>query len=174
MTARRFGRGFTLFEFAVVAIIVGLLTSLLLGRLHAYQREVELVAADRLVATLRAALQIRIAQLSVAKREHELQSIIDENPITWLVAPPKNYLGEYYSPEQDALPHDAWYFDRGAKELVYKPSERKSFGSEKQTLLRFNVKFPYLPVTQGKTPGLPRLQQAPVLDQVSEQTVVNK
>ncbi|HEY0491192.1 MAG TPA: prepilin-type N-terminal cleavage/methylation domain-containing protein [Telluria sp.] len=174
MIARRPARGFSLFELAVAAIIVGLLTVWLLSRLQTYQLEAERVAADRLVGTLRTALSIRIAQLSVAKREHELQAIIDENPITWLVAPPKNYLGEYYSPEQDALPHDAWYFDRGAKELVYKPSERKSFGSEKQTLLRFNVKFPYLPVTQGKTPGLPRLQQAPVLDQVSEQTVVNK
>jgi general secretion pathway protein G len=172
MSARRRARGFTLFELAVSAIIVALLTVLLLSRLQTYQQDAEQVAADRLVSTLRAALKIKIAQLSVAKKEHELQSIIDENPMGWLVAPPKNYLGEYNSPEQKQLPDHVWYYDRSAKELVFKPSQEKRFGSGKQTLLKFKVKFLYLPVTRGETPELKSAKTA-VLDQVSEKTVVN-
>lgn len=173
MIASRPARGFSLFELAVAAIIVGLLSVLLLSRLHTYQQEAERVAVDRLVGTLRTALSIKIAQLSVAKREQELQSVIDENPMTWLVEPPENYLGEYYSPEGNSLSGGVWYFDRSSKELVYRPTATKSFRFKEQVLLKFKVKFLYLPMRQGKSPGPPSMHKAAVLDQVSEETDVN-
>lgn len=166
-------RGFSLFEFAVAVIVVGLLTSLLLYRLHSYQVEARHVAVQRLVGTLRTALSVRSAQLSVAKREHELHRIIDENPMSWLVELPANYLGEYYSPEGDALPDDSWYFDRGKKELVYIRSKVKSFPRQELTLLRFKVEFNYLTLHEGKTSGLPAGNKGVVLDQVTEEIVVN-
>jgi prepilin-type N-terminal cleavage/methylation domain-containing protein len=166
-------RGFTLFELAVATVIVALLMSLLLVRLHSYQREAQQVAVQRLVGTLRTALSVKSAQLSVAKREHELLRIIDENPMSWLVELPSNYLGEYYSPEGNALPDDNWYFDRGRKELVYITPSRKTFQRRKQTLLRFKVKFIDLTLQEGKAPGLPVVTKGVVLDQVSENKVVN-
>ncbi|NML60851.1 hypothetical protein HHL21_07075 [Massilia sp. RP-1-19] len=161
-------RGFTLFELAAATIIVVVLTSLLLVRLHSYQREAQQLAVQRLVGTLRTALSVRTAQLSVAKREHELPRIIDENPMSLLVELPANYLGEYYSPEGNSLPDDCWYFDRGKKELVYTASVRKTFQSPEQTLLRFKVKFIALTSQHGKTLGLSAGNNGVVLDQVSE------
>ena len=167
-------RGFTLFELAVAAIIVAVLTTLLLVRLQSYQQEARHVAVERLVGTLRTSLSVRSAQLSVAKREHELLRIIDENPMSLLVHAPANYLGEYYSPEGHALPEESWYFDRGRKELVYITSNQKTFLSRRQTLLRFKVKFIDLTFQHGKTDGLPDVNHGVVLDQVSEKSVVNK
>lgn len=166
-------RGFTLFELAVATIVVALLTSLLLIRLQSYQRDAQQVAVQRLVGTLRTALSMKSAQLSVAKREHQLLRIIDENPMGWLVEVPGNYMGEYYSPEGKSLPDDSWYFDRGKKELVYITPSQKTFQTREQTLLRFKVKFIDLTLQQGKTPGLPAGVKGVVLDQVSEKNVVN-
>lgn len=163
---RRRGGGFTLFEFAVAMAVVALLMALLLNRLQMYQREAEQVAVQRLVGTLRTALGVKVAQLSVAKKEQELLSIIGQNPMDWLVEPPRNYLGEYYFPEENALPDGAWYFDRGSKELVYKTSSPKTFGDAIRILLKFKVKFLYLPVQQGKTNGPPTAITGAVLVQV--------
>jgi prepilin-type N-terminal cleavage/methylation domain-containing protein len=165
--------GFTLFELAVATVIVAVLTYLLLLRLHSYQREAQQVAVQHLVGTLRTALSVRSAQLSVAKKEHELPAIIDENPMFWLIKLPSNYLGEYYSPEGNSLPDDSWYFDRGKKELVYIAADSKSFPKREQTLLKFKVKFIDLTLQQGKIPGLPAVNKGVVLDQVSEKNVVN-
>lgn len=93
--------------------------------------------------------------------------------MSWLVELPANYLGEYYSPEGDALPDDSWYFDRGKKELVYIRSKVKSFPRQELTLLRFKVEFNYLTLHEGKTSGLPAGNKGVVLDQVTEEIVVN-
>ena len=160
------GGGFSLFEFVVAMAIIALLTALVLNRLRSYQRDAEQVAVQRLVGTLRTALSVKIAQLSVANKEQELLSIIDQNPMDWLVEPPKNYHGEYYSPEEKTLPDGVWYFDHIAKELVYTTSEAKTFGHAERILLKFKVKFVHLPKQQGKTPGLPTVIKGAVLDQV--------
>lgn len=167
------GQGFTLFELAVATIIVAVLTSLLLVRLYSYQRDARHAAVQRLLGTLHTALSVKSAHLSVAKKEHELLAIIDENPMSWLVEVPSNYLGEYYSPEVNSLLSDSWYFDRSRKELVYIAPSEKTFGYKEQTLLRFKVKFIDLTLQQGKTPGLPAVTKGVVLVQVSEKNVVN-
>lgn len=81
-------RGFSLFELIIAGLVVGLLTTLLLVRLQSYQREAQQVAVQHLVGTLRTALSVKNAQLHVAKKEQELQGIIDENPISWLIEAP--------------------------------------------------------------------------------------
>lgn len=171
MARRRGVRGFTLFEVAVATMVVVVLSVLLLERVQTFRQEAERVATQRLVASLRTALSVRIAQRSVAKMEQGLLSVTDENPIDWLAQPPENYLGEYYAPEEGSLPDRAWYFDTGRKELVYITSEAKSFGRRKQILLRFKVKSVYLPLQRGKTPGPPAVIKGAVLDQVTEKNV---
>lgn len=166
-------RGFTLFELAVVVIIVGMLTSLLLVRLQSYQQDAKEAAVHHLIGTLRTSLNMKTSQLFVAKREHELQQVIEENPMSWLVRAPANYLGEYYSPEGDALPADSWYFDRGKKELVYIESKVQSFPMKKLTLLRFKVKFTEPNLHMGTVTGLPARNLGVILDQVTEKNVVN-
>ncbi len=166
-------RGFTLFEYAVVAIVAALLITVLLLRLHSYQQQAREVAVQRIVGTLRTVLDVKNAQLSVAKKEHELQQVIDMNPVSLLVKPPQNYLGEYRSPEGSTLPDDSWYFDPGKKELVYVVPKSKTFRGRELTLLRFKVKFTHLSLQQGNTPGLPVTNKGLVLDQVTEKHVDN-
>lgn len=166
-------RGFTFFELAVAVVIVGLITTLLLVRLHSYQRDFQESAVRHLVGTLRTSLSVKTSQLFVANREHELRWVIDENPMSWLVKPPPNYLGKYYSPEGDALPEDSWYFDPGKKELVYIESKMKTFPPQQLTLLRFKVKFNEPNLHMGTVPGLPAGNLGVILDQVAEKDVVN-
>jgi hypothetical protein len=93
--------------------------------------------------------------------------------MSWLVEAPPNYLGEYYSPEGDALPEDSWYFDRGKKDLVYIASKVKTFPRQKLTLLRFKVKFIEPKLQMGTVAGLPAKNMGVILDQVTEKSVVN-
>ncbi|MGZ8317653.1 MAG: hypothetical protein ACXWVD_01000 [Telluria sp.] len=160
--------GFTLFELAVWAILVTLLLGVLLKRLQIYQVEAELVAVRQLVGALRTSLSVRNAQLFVAKREHVLRQVIDENPMSWLARPPPNYLGEYYSPQVNSLPAGNWYFDRGDKTLVYLKSHRKSLLDDRPILLRFKVKFSYLTLQPGKANGPPAVIKGVVLDEVDD------
>jgi prepilin-type N-terminal cleavage/methylation domain-containing protein len=134
--------GFTLFELAVCLIVMGILSAVLYSRVVMYQQEADRAGAEKLVGILRAALNMRIAGAVVAHREHELLKIAEENPINWLVEKPKNYLGEYYSPEINTLPKGYWYFDRRDKTLVYLLNKGKSFAEGSPNLLKFKVKFP--------------------------------
>ena len=135
-------RGFTLFEMAVCLVIMAVLSVVLYDRVTAAQRAAEVAAAERTVGVMRAALRMRIAGAFIAHREHELLAIREENPMDWLVEKPKNYLGEYYSPEIDSLPKGYWLFDRRDKTLVYLLNKGKSFGEGRSNLLYFKVKFP--------------------------------
>lgn len=161
-------RGYSLFELAVAAVIITLLTSMLLKRLHFYQQEAELVAVRQLIGTLRTALSVRNAQLSVAHKEHLLRKVIDENPISWLVHPPSNYLGEYYSPRVNALTPGNWYFDRGDNTLVYLLQPGKTFMDDRPILLRFKVKFLDSSLLSGKPSGQPGVIKGVVLDEVDD------
>ncbi|RJG25819.1 hypothetical protein [Massilia cavernae] len=161
---RRIG-GFTLFEAAIAAIVVALLLGILLKRLQIYQQEAELVAVRQLVGTLRMALSVRNAQLVVARKEHLLRRVIDENPMTWLANPPLNYLGEYYSPQGNTLPAGNWYFDLADKSLVYISSGGKSLSDGRLNLLRFKVKSSNFSLQSGKQFGPPSVIEGVVLDE---------
>jgi general secretion pathway protein G len=145
LTAQQRQRGFSLFEFAVAAAVFAILVGIAANRLNLYQQQVESVAAEQLVSSLRAALQSRVAQLHAAQRKRELLTIVDENPIGWLSRTPKNYLGEYYSPDNKKLTAGSWYFDRGEKALVYLITRQDSFAFRSSILLKFKVESLRLP-----------------------------
>jgi type II secretory pathway pseudopilin PulG len=135
-------RGFTYYELGVCMVIMAILGAVLYDRVTTAQREAEIVAAERMVDIMRAALTMRIAGAVIAHKEHELLGLTEENPIDWLVKKPNNYLGEYYSPEINSLPKGYWLFDRRDKTLVYLLNNGKSFREGRSNLLKFKVKFP--------------------------------
>jgi hypothetical protein len=139
-------RGFSRFEFAVAAAVFAALVGIAANRLNLYQQQIESVAAEQLIATLRVALQFRISHLTAEQRQNEVLTIADENPIEWLSEKPKNYLGEYYSPDNKKLTRGSWYFDRGDRTLVYLLSHQNSFAFGSSILLKFKVKSPRLPL----------------------------
>ena len=159
--------GATRLELAVATSLAALLAGVLLNSIISVQGESERVAAKQLIGSLRTALAVRSAKIISTRGEAGLLALAHQNPVSWLQQRPENYLGEYYSPQNDALPRGNWYFDRSAHTLVYLPAAQKSFSSGIQKVLIFKVKLvrvsgPVNAVRQEKgSAGL-------VLDQVDE------
>jgi type II secretory pathway pseudopilin PulG len=166
--------GFTLFEFALAAAIVAVLVAGLTERVLFYREQAESVAAEQLIGVLRSALQMQMSQLIVAHKEDSADRIIDENPMDWLSDTPKNYLGEYYSPNINEMPRGNWYYDRSEKVLVYLLNNGKSFAPGPPNLLKFKVKSQRLPSSQADPNGSPAAIQGFVLDQVIDAGTVSK
>jgi general secretion pathway protein G len=164
--------GFTRLEFAVAAVVFGMLVAALAERLLFYNEQAELVAAQQLVGTLRTALQVRAATLVSARGESGLATLAGANPISFLSEKPSNYLGEYYSPDLEELPQGNWLFDRAAGSLVYLPHGHKSFSFRTSKFLKFKVKFLRLPDPYQST-GQGQATQGVILDQVSDEAAVN-
>jgi general secretion pathway protein G len=163
-------RGASRLELALASILAALLAGVLLNSLISYQGETERVAAKQLIGSLRTALAVRSAKIISTTGEPGLLALAQQNPMTWLQQRPENYLGEYYSPQNEALPSGSWYFDRSAQTLVYLPAAQKSFSSGIQKVLAFKVKLvgvsgPVNAARRGKgSAGL-------VLDQIDDQAV---
>jgi hypothetical protein len=159
--------GATRLELAVATILAALLAGVLLHSIISYQGESERVAAKQLIGSLRTALAVRSARVISTTGEPGLLALAHQNPMSWLQRRPENYLGESYSPGTEALPGGNWYFDRGARTLVYLPASQKSFSSGIQKVLVFKVKLLRVsaPVSAGErekgTAGL-------VLDQIDD------
>jgi general secretion pathway protein G len=163
-------RGFALFELAVAATVVSLLAGMLLNRLVAYAGESELVAAKQLISSLRTALSVRSAQALSNGGQAALLPIAHENPMDWLVERPKNYLGEYYSPDESTLPKGNWYFDKAKRTLVYLSASTKSFSGETPEFLRFKVELLRVP-KPVEPDGRSKVTEGLVLDEVENQKV---
>lgn len=140
-------RGHSKFEVALVAALFAALVAIGLNRLHVYQQRAETVAAQQLVVHLRTALSLKMSQLTAAQRQPDMRALVDQNPIEWLSERPKNYLGEYYSPDNTRLATGNWYFDRGSKTLVYLSTQQDSFAPHALILLRFKVESNRLPLS---------------------------
>jgi hypothetical protein len=163
-------RGATRLELALASILAALLAGVLLNSLISVKGETEGVAAKQLIGSLRTALAVRSAKIISTTGEPGLLALAQQNPMAWLQQPPQNYLGEYYSPQIEALPSGNWYFDRSAQTLVYLSTAQNSFSSGIQKVLIFKVKLVGMsgPVNTGRrekgSAGL-------VLDQVDGQAV---
>lgn len=144
-------RGFSLLELAVVAVILSVLLGLLLERLNFYQEAAERARFEASLQGYKTALQIRIAELMLERREGEARMLEVENPTHWLSEKPTDYGGRY--PEQPEP--GVWYFDEASRELVYVANSARRLAVESREglkQLRFRVKIIYQPVeVSGKT-----------------------
>jgi general secretion pathway protein G len=138
-------RGFTLYEFAIVATITAALSTILLHRMDGYRRAAEDAAARHTVAALRTALQVE-----VARHPESAATLAGQNPMRLLARPPADYLGEFALSEQGRVARNGWVFDPRDKTLVYLTSERERFASGKSELPRFKVEFTHTPADAGK------------------------
>lgn len=133
-------RGFTLFELIVAIIIISLLAGAALERLFFYQELAEKAAMESTLRVVKTGLQVRLAELILARREAEAPQLETENPTRWLAEKPVNYAGEYREPPEQGN----WYFDARRRELVYAANRGNSLKTRvisgaKQ--LRFRVKL---------------------------------
>jgi general secretion pathway protein G len=133
-------QGATRFEFAVCAFVMAVLAGALLGRVLEWRAESERSAAYHVVGAMRTALAARATQLGMRGGEPAIFALMQENPMTWLVRQPANYLGEYYSPDLDALRRGAWFFDRTDRSVNYVLGS-DTFSSGTSKLLKFKVEL---------------------------------
>lgn len=140
--------GFSLLELAVVAVVLSILLGIFLERLTYYQAAAERAHFDSTLRSYKTALQIRLAELIVERREGEARTLEIENPTRWLSEKPANYAGDYpQSPEPGT-----WYYDSATQELVYVVNSSRGLELENHSgikQLRFRVKIAYQKVHAG-------------------------
>ncbi len=146
-------RGFSLLELAVVAVVLSVLMAVLLNRLAFYQEAAERARFESTLRIYKTAVQIRLAELILERREGEAPTLEVENPTLWLSEKPTDYAGEYpLQPEPGT-----WYFDGGTRELVYVPNSAAGLvvsADKHMKQLRFRVKIIYQPINAGSKPIL--------------------
>ena len=76
--------GFTLIELIVVVCIVALCAALLLDRLRFYQEAAEKAVMEYTIATVKSALQLRVAYMLVRGDEKKIGALDRANPVDWL------------------------------------------------------------------------------------------
>lgn len=112
-------RGFTLFEFLIVILIVSILSVAALDRLFFYREVAEKAAIEQTVGTIRSALHLQLASYIVRDKGGEIPGLTGDNPMNWLAEKPYNYMGEYFDPKPGDIAAGNWYFDMRNRYLVY-------------------------------------------------------
>jgi general secretion pathway protein G len=144
--ARGYQRGASFLEFAVCMALVGIFVGVLLERALYYREYAEKTAMEWTAGTIRTGLRYKVADLILANRASEIQTLADENPMNWLTERPPNYLGELDSAPA-AEPKGQWYFDRRNRELVYTVNNRRHFSPS--SYRDFSVRYRAMRVSVG-------------------------
>lgn len=158
--------GLTLLEFAIVAIVAGILLTVLLQRMYFYRGEAERAEVHKLVSNMRVALNSRLLQAVVQGKLREMAVLAGANPIDLLVRPPVNYLGEMNELAAQRAAAGNWYFESRGRKLVYVFSSKKSFLGDSYERWYFRLESPRLPTKNAKPDGALDLDGGVALIQV--------
>jgi len=112
-------RGISLLEFAVVVMVIGLLSGILLNRLHYYQEHAEKADMEYTIGAIKSALRMRMAVMLVEGRAQQFNLLLQENPMDWVAEKPHNYRGIVSAQGRETMQSGNWYFDREARSLIY-------------------------------------------------------
>lgn len=112
-------RGFTFFEFAIVALVLSALAVIFYDKLLFYQEQSEKAAMERTIDSIESALRMRHAQLFSMDRAGDVAILASSNPIDWLITKPLNYIGIKEGPLPSDSPRGVWYFDPKRHQLIY-------------------------------------------------------
>lgn len=157
-------RGFSLLELAVVAVILSVLAAVLLQRLNYYQEAAERAHFETTLQVYKTALQIRLAEMILERREADARVLEVENPTLWLSEKPTNYAGDY--PTVPVV--GSWYYDKSSRELVYVANTATGLDvAERDGVkqLRFRVQVIRQPVaiTGGQVQGIGGIRLVPAM-----------
>ncbi|NNC63652.1 MAG: prepilin-type N-terminal cleavage/methylation domain-containing protein [Gammaproteobacteria bacterium] len=120
-------RGFTLLEFVIVIVIVAVLSGFLLDRVLPLIGQAERVAFQQARAQVQSALLLEAAERIARGESRSLGELAGVNPMSLLLQPPGNYLGELSRPRISDLPRATWHFDDREGRLVYRPGRQAKF-----------------------------------------------
>ena len=125
----------------MIIMFISILASIFVNRMQRYQELAEKTVVEATVANMRSGLRYRIAELMINGQMNEMGSLSRENPMSWLKAPPSNYLGQIAQASQQRIPPGSWYFDQRRHELIYLLQHSRYFkpGPDGQKVIRFRV-----------------------------------
>jgi general secretion pathway protein G len=123
-------RGFSFIELAVSLIISLILLTIFLNRVQYYQEQAEKTAMEGVASSLGRALTLQYGQLMTLDKPGDAVALKNANPMNWLVAPPKNYSGEFFDPAAERIEAGNWFFDLRSRELIYVVRNRAHFKAD--------------------------------------------
>lgn len=124
-------RGFTKLEFAIVGIVFGLLAAILLVRVNAVEAEAERAEVELTVRNMRVGIQLAVGERIIQGEEHRIADLIATNPLDFLATRPPGF-----KESPDGLA-GAWTYDRGSRELRYRPRTAQAFAETATLRWRF-------------------------------------
>lgn len=118
--ADRSHRGFSLFEFVVFVLSVAIIYSYAAERFSGYPGEAEKANFIAVRTQLQNSMTLITfsAQLN-GGRDALITTLEGGNPMSLMLRPPRNYLGEFEEYTLRDLPRRSWLFDKTRSELVY-------------------------------------------------------
>jgi prepilin-type N-terminal cleavage/methylation domain-containing protein len=120
-------RGFSLFEFVVVIVVIAVLSGFLLARVLPLIGQAERVAFMQTRQQIQSALLLEAAERVVRGESDTLISLTGANPMELLLEPPGNYVGAGSRSSAERMPRRSWYFVEDDKLLVYRPGREAAF-----------------------------------------------
>lgn len=120
-------RGFTLFEFVVVIVMIAILSGFLLDRVLPLIGQAERVAFLQTRQQIQSALLLEAAERVVRGESASLAGLTAANPMDLLLEPPGNYAGLISQYTSETMPRRAWFFDDDNGLLVYRPGRQARF-----------------------------------------------
>ena len=138
-------RGFSLFEFVVVIVVIAILSGLLLTRVLPLLAQAEHVAFLRTKQDVQSALLLEAAERIVRGESETLIDLTGINPIELLLEPPGNYVGSEFNYANEGAPRRSWYFDGEQGILIYRPGRYSGFvsGDAADDRIEMRVSFVY-------------------------------
>lgn len=107
-------------EFAILVALIGWFIYLAIGAVWTLRCDAERVALEVQLGNLRSALGLAVAERVINHGIEVLPGFADSNPVSYLKAPPAGYLGALEDVNLKEVPGYSWYFDKRAKQLVYR------------------------------------------------------
>lgn len=138
-------QGFSLFELAVVVVIISVLLWVIGARLFRLQVDAEQVVVDHVLGSLRSAIGMKVAQLEIHADWRGMAGLEGSNPMDQLEHAPKTYLGAFRGQDPARIEGGYWYFDIGARALVYRVrnADRLNGGLRNPARIRWTVRLQY-------------------------------
>ncbi|WP_332856129.1 type II secretion system protein [Duganella sp. S19_KUP01_CR8] len=165
---RRRAGGFTLFEFAVVACIFGLLMMVALERVAYYRRAGDEAGVQALVINMRSALYGKVMALQAQGREQEIAALAGANPVAWLERVPDNYAGELTADSAKNVKAGNWYFDLEQQKLVFVRGGQENLLNGASKNICFKVESMRLPSKNANAERQPGNDPGIALNEVAQ------
>ena len=103
--------GFTLLELVVVVVAIAILAGFALDRLLPLVGRAQRVAFMQVQSELQTALLLAAADRITSGESQTLPELAGANPMSLLLKPPGNYLGELGRGEAERAPGHTWFYD---------------------------------------------------------------